>query len=299
VAPGTIINQTLVNASLFAETVTYHLTPHANGCDGAVTDYLVTVIFKPELTNSPLNKAICNNTSTNITLTANVTGTLFTWLAIGGSPSVTGYSDNTTNPTVTLNQTLTNSSNFPQTVTYRIVPHASGCEGDTTNYIVTVQPTPNLTTLPLNKQQCNNLATNIALTSNVAGTLFTWTCTPSSANVSGFTNSTNPTNLINQTLGNSGYNIETVTYHITPRANNCDGILTDFVVTVYPTPDLSNNPKNKQQCNNQPTNITLTSNVTGTLFTWTCTPSSANVSGFTNSTNPINLINQTLGNFRI
>ena len=286
-APGTSINQTLANASLFAETVTYHLTPHANGCDGPVTDYVVTVIFKPALTNSPLNKAICNNTSTNITLTANVSGTLFTWLAIGGSPSVTGYSDNTSTPTVTLDQTLNNSSNIPQTVTYRIVPHAVGCEGDTTNFVVTVQPTPNLTTVPLNKQQCNNVATNILLNSNVGGTLFTWTCTASSVNLSGFSNNAIPTGLLNQTLVNSGFTTETVTYHITPHANNCDGPVTDYVVTVYPTADAYFQPPAQTICTGQTTNIDILSHVTGTSFTWTATASSPLVIGFSggNGTN--------------
>jgi hypothetical protein len=146
--------------------------------------------------------------------------------------------------------------------------------------VVTVYPTPDLSNNPKNKQQCNNVATNITLTSNVAGTLFTWTCTPSSANVSGFANSINPANLINQTLVNSGFTTETVTYHLTPHANGCDGPVTDYIVTIYPVPDLSNAPPNKQQCNNQPTNISLTSNIFETRFTWTASGSSIMVTGY-------------------
>ena len=105
-----------------------------------------------------------------------------------------------------------------------------------------------------------------------------------------------PGTLINQTLFNSGYNIETVTYHLTPHANGCDGPETDFVVTVYPIPNLSNSPTSKHICNNTLTNITLTSDVSGALFTWTCTPSSVNLSGFYNNVIPSGLLNQTLVN---
>ena len=102
-----------------------------------------------------------------------------------------------------------------------------------------------------------------------------------SPNVSGFSNGTNP--LIAQTLINTGFAIETITYHITPTANCCNGPAADYVVTVFPVPDLSNNPPSEQICNNQNTNLTLTSDVAGTLFTWTCTPSSGNVTGYSDN----------------
>ena len=58
------------------------------------------------------------------------------------------------------------------------------------------------------------MATNLALTSNVSGTLFSWTCTPSSANITGYGSGTG--SFINQTLVNNGYSAESVVYHITP-----------------------------------------------------------------------------------
>ncbi|MCX6252123.1 MAG: hypothetical protein NTX61_15405, partial [Bacteroidetes bacterium] len=293
--PTTILNQTLVNSGVAIETVTYHITPHANGCDGPVSDYVVTLVSKADLSNSPPSKQICNNTPTNVTLTSHVPGTLFTWTTTGSSPNVSGYSDNAV-PTVTLNQTLVNSGYNIETVIYHVTPHFTGCDGDVTDYTVTVYPTPDLSNTLLSKQICNNTSPNITLTSNVAGTLFTWTCTPSSASVTGYSNNVTPTTILNQTLTNTGYNIETVTYHLTPHANGCAGAVTDYVVTVYPQPDMTNTPISKQICNNNATNVTLTSNVTGTLFTWTCTPSSVNVSGFSNNAVPTTLLNQTLLN---
>ena len=165
-----------------------------------------------------------------------------------------------------INQTLVNNGFLIETVTYHITPHANGCDGPVTDYIVTVNPVPDLTNNPLSKQICTGTSTNITLTSNLAGTLFTWTCTPSSSNVNGFSDNSIPAGTLNQTLNNTGFNIETVTYHITPHANNCDGIVHDYVVTVYPLPNLSNSPLSKQICNNTTTNITLTSNSAGTLL---------------------------------
>jgi uncharacterized protein (TIGR02145 family) len=277
--PTTFLNQPLVNTGFAIETVTYHITPHANGCNGPVTDFVVTLVSKPDLTNSPPAKQICNNTPTNVTLTSNVNGTLFTWIASGSSGNISGYSNNAV-PTILLNQTLSNSGFNIETVTYRIVPHANGCAGDTTNYIMTVYPTPDMTNNPLAKWQCNNTQTNIGLTSNVTGTLFTWTCTPSSGNVTGWSNNAIPTVLLNQTLANSGFAIETVTYHITPHANNCNGLVYNYIVTVYPTADVYFNPVSQSVCSGQSTNVQNLSHVPGTTFVWTASGSSGNVSGY-------------------
>ena len=70
--------------------------------------------------------------------------------------------------------------------------------------------------------------------------------------LSGFYNNVTPSGLLDQTLVNSGFTTETVTYHITPHANGCDGPVTDYIVTVYPSPNLSNNPPSKQICTNTP-----------------------------------------------
>ena len=293
--PATLLNQTLINSGFNIETVTYFITPVANGCNGVVSNYVVTVYPTPDLSNTPLTKGICNNTSTGITLTTDVTGTLFTWTCTPSSGNVTGWSNNAV-PTTILNQLLANTSFTDQTVTYHITPHANGCDGIVYDYIVTVHPQADLSNNPLNQQQCNHNSTNLTLTSHVAGTLFTWTCTPSSGNVTGWSNNAIPTTTLNQTLVNIGFNIETVTYHITSLANGCSGNTTNYVVTVYPTPDLTNNPLSKSQCNNLPTNITLTSNVPGTQFTWTCTSSSGNISGFSDNPVPTTSLNQVLIN---
>ena len=96
--------------------------------------------------------------------------------------------------------------------------------------------------------------------------MFTWTCLPSSGSISGWANNSVPATILNQTLDNTGFNIESVTYHVAPTANGCTGAVTDYVVTVFPTPDLSNMPKSMQICNNSSPNLALTSNVVGDVI---------------------------------
>jgi len=293
-APTTILDQTLVNSGDDIETVTYTITPSANDCDGIDTSFVVTVYPVPDLATTPLAKEICNNNATNIVLTSNISGTLFTWTAIGSSPFVTGFSDNTTTPVTLIDQNLVNSGSVNETVTYRIVPHANGCLGDTVDYIVTVVPSPYLTNNPLTQNQCNNVNTALTLESNVAGTQFTWTATGSSANVSGYSNSVAPGILINQTLVNSGFSTEIVTFHVTPVNSGCPGSVTDYTVTVFPVPDVLFVPNGETVCEGNVSNLSLQSHVTGTTFSWTATPSSPNPTGYSDGSG--DLIAQTIDN---
>ena len=293
-SPATVINQSLINSGTDIEWVTYHITPSANGCDGVVTDFTVTVYPMPDLTTDPLAKEICNNNSTNILLTSSVTGTLFTWSAFGSSANITGYSDNLTNPVTLIDQNLINSGSVNETVTYRIVPQLNGCSGDTSNYVVTGIPSAYLSNNPLDTAICSNQLTGIHLQSNVPGTQFTWYATGSSILVSGYSNSTSPDTLINQTLVNSGFSTETVTYHITPENSGCPGSNTDFNVIVNPVPKVSLQSIPDSICSAETTNLQLIGTVSGTSFSWTAAQGVGNISGFSNGAG--SLIAQQLSN---
>jgi uncharacterized protein (TIGR02145 family) len=293
--PTTLLDQTLVNSGYDIETVTYHITPVSEGCQGTPTDFTVTVYPTPDLSNTPPDTAICSGSNTGLPLRSNINGTLYTWTCTASSANVTGWSDNPT-PTDTIFQNLINTGFDIETVTYSLTPEANGCNGAPVNYTVTVYPVPDLSTTPLIKEICNNQPTDISLLSHVTGSLFSWTASGTNGNITGFSNSTAPAITIDQTLTNSSSANDTVIYTITPEANGCYGLPVDYKVSVVPSPYLSNMPQFHDQCNNTNTNLTLTSNVPGTQFTWICTPSSANISGYSNSTVPGTLIDQTLIN---
>jgi uncharacterized protein (TIGR02145 family) len=288
---GPAIMQTLTNLITTPGTVTYAITPASGTCTGVPTNFVVTVNPTPHVTNAVTTAAICSNTATLINLTSDVAITTFSWTAAASSPNLTGFSNGIGNSIV---QTIVNNGFTTETVTYAVTPMASGCPGPVINFTVTVYPTPDLTNSPLFKSICSNNPTNLNLTSNVAGAQFTWTCTPSSASITGWADNAVPSVILNQTLLNSGTATESVIYHITPGANGCPGTMVNYTVTVFPTPDLSNSPLSQAQCNNINTSLTLTSLVPGTTFSWTCTPSSVNVTGF--SPGAGNSINHTLVN---
>ncbi|MBE0649165.1 MAG: PKD domain-containing protein [Bacteroidales bacterium] len=291
--PTIILDQTLTNSGYDIETVTYTVTPAANGCDGTDTIFIVSLFPVPDIANNPLAKEICNNNNTDVDLTSNIAGTLFTWTATGSSVNITGFTDNTT-PSTYIGDNLINTGDVNETVTYHIIPHANGCDGIMVDYTVTVVPSPYLTNSPLVDTRCNGQSTGLSLLSNVAGTQFSWTCTPSSGNISGYSNSTIPGTLIDQTLVNSGFDTESVTYHITPENSGCPGSVTDYTFTLYPVPDVYFVPNGETICEGQVTNLSILSHVTGTTYTWTANPSSPNLAGYSDGSG--NLIAQTIDN---
>jgi uncharacterized protein (TIGR02145 family) len=172
-----------------------------------------------------------------------------------------------------------------------VTPFAWGCPpGASQNVILTVNPKPAVSNPVTTFQQCSATMTNIALQSNVSGSSFTWTASGSSGLVTGY--SAGAGSNIQQTLINTGYNLETVTYNVTPSANGCAGNPTSFTISVFPVPDAFFTPPAQTICPLQTSNITNNSHVSGATYTWTASGSSGLVSGY--SAGSGNLIQQTL-----
>ena len=52
--------------------------------------------------------------------------------------------------------------------------------------------------------------------------------------LTGYSNSVTPGTLISQTLVNTGFNVDSVTYHITPESSGCPGSVTDYQCCRFP-----------------------------------------------------------------
>jgi hypothetical protein len=246
----------------------------------ATSSLTMTVNPLPAVTNSPLTQTICSGASTSlVTLTSGVAGTIFSWTA-SASSGVSGFTSSGTS-TIPV-QTITTSGSAQGTVTYAITPTAAGCVGPVTDYYVYVNPLPTVTNSPLTQTICSGASTTlVTLTSGVSGTTFSWTAS-ASGGVSGFTSSGTGTIPV-QTISTSGTTQGTVTYAITPTAASCAGTVTDYYVYVNPLPNVSNSPLNQTICSGASTTlVTLTSGVSGTTFAWTAS-ASGGVSGFTSS----------------
>ncbi len=275
------INQTLTATGSSAGTVTYTITPSANGCVGAPINVVITINPPPNVVANPTSQTICSGQSTSINLSSAVGGTTFNWTV-----NQSGVSGAANGSGTTINQTLSNVGTTSGTATYTITPSASGCLGSPINVLITVNPTPNVTATPASATICSGQNANVSLTSNVVGTTFSWTATASGA--SGQSAGSSAT--INQTLTATGSSAGTVTYTITPSANGCVGAPINVVITINPPPNVVANPTSQTICSGQSTSINLSSAVGGTTFNWTVNQSG--VSGAANGSGTT--INQTI-----
>ncbi|MDF2438225.1 MAG: large protein, partial [Bacteroidota bacterium] len=270
---GANITQTLTNTSSSAQTATYTITPSASSCPGAPITVVITVNPRPVAVATPSSDLICSGTAPNIVLTNNISGTTFTWTVSTSSGLLTGASAGSG---TSISQVLTNASTSNQTATYDITPTASGCTGTPISVVITVKPTPAVTATPSPVTICSGSATSVALTSTVAGTTFAWTVS-APASVTGASAGSGST--ISQTLTNTSSIVQTVTYTVTPTAAGCAGTPVAVVVTVNPRPVVTATPAAQTFCSGGTTGIALTSNVTGTTFSWTVSTSSASLTG--------------------
>ena len=130
------ISGTLVNTTNTPQTVTFTITPTANGCAGTQTTATVLVNPTPNAVASPASQTICNNTSINdIILSSAVTGTTYTWTR-DNTTNVIGATSGTGNIT----GLLINNTIIQQTVNYTITPSANGCAGSPIYASVTIEP---------------------------------------------------------------------------------------------------------------------------------------------------------------
>src|SRR5205814_321678 len=201
---------------------------------GTAFNYVVTVNPTSAVTSAATG-TICSGVAQNYTITSNVAGTTYSWsrAAVAGISNA-AVAGQTTKPN---KHSLRNDTTTPDTITYIITPSASGCTGIAFNYVVTVNPTPAVTSSATGTI-CSGVAQNYTITSNVAGTTYSW----SRAAVAGISNAAvagQTSNPITETLTNTTTSPVSVTYIITPSASGCAGAAFNYVVTVNPTPSVT------------------------------------------------------------
>jgi hypothetical protein len=308
---GDKIEDTINNDTDQPQTVTYTITPRAldTGCaDGQPIIVVVTINPTPKVIATPADETICNDGTTDITLTTPTSVTsgvvTFDYTAVASDPAVTGFTANAAGLLHgdKIEDTINNDTDQPQTVTYTITPRSpgTGCaDGQPIIVVVTINPTPKVIATPADETICNDGTTDITLTTPTSVTsgvvTFDYTAVASDPAVTGFT--ANAAGLlhgekIEDTINNDTDQPQTVTYTITPRApgTGCaDGQPIIVVVTINPTPKVIATPADETICNDGTTDITLTtptSVTTGVVtfdFTATATGAAGDVTGFTGS----------------
>lgn len=266
--------------------VTYTVTPVANGCTGSSFPVVVNVNPIPTISLNNFSPNICSGTPTNISYSSPVSGTIFTW---GISPSNVAGAQAMGSPTsagsivqyLSVQNGVTSGS-----VTYNLQSSASFANGGTCtssgSTTVTVKPIPSISAP--GQTICSGTPVNITLSTNgVSGTTYGWSVTQS--NVAGATTPGSSTTSTTQTLSTTGSVPGTAQYTVTPSSNGCGGNSIAIVIGVNPIPVISLNNLSPTFCSGSPTNITFSSPVSGTSFTWTISPS--NVTGAQAMASPV------------
>jgi hypothetical protein len=285
---------TLNNTSTTRQTLTYTITPRiigsgAGACAGTPIQVVVSIDPTPSV-SSASSRDICSGAAVNYVPSGNVSGTVFNWTASVSSGTVTGF---TASGSGTITDVLTNNTNSIGVVRYVITPVANGCTGSAFNFDVTVEPGALITATPSSVLICNggsiSLDINSSTTPSSGSVEYDYSTSASSASVTGFTASatSQPLNadIAVATLNNTSTTRQTLTYTITPRiigsgAGACAGTPIQVVVSIDPTPSLTNLPNSVNICSGETLNFVPLSDVGGTTFSWT-TSGGANITGET------------------
>ncbi len=267
------IGGSLTNTTNAPITVTFTITPTANGCPGPSITATVVVNPIPDALATPASQTICSaNAITTIVLSGNVTGTVFNWTR-NNTGTVTGIAANGSG---NISGSLTNTTNAPVTVTFTITPSYTNagvtCTGAPTTATVVVNPIPNAVANPVAQTICSGSSiTPIIISGNVTGTVFNWT-RDNTGTVTGIAGSGSGN--ISGSLTNTTNAPVTVTFTITPSFTNagvtCTGTPITATVVVNPIPNAVATPASQTICSgNAITTIVNSGNVAGTVYNWT------------------------------
>ncbi len=257
---GDTISQSLTTTGPNSGTVTYSITPTANGCVGQPITVTITVNPIPQVVATPSTQTLCSGSATNIELSSLTTGTTYNWTVVqdGVIGAIAGNGEN-------IVQTLTATGPNSGTVTYTITPIANGCVGEPINVTIIVNAIPIATATPTSQTVCSGSTTNIVLSSESTDTTFTWTVVQNG--VTGAIDGSGE--LIAQNLFASGPNAGTAIYTITPVANGCTGEPITVTITVNAIPEVVATPTSQSLCSGSSTDIVLSSLTSGTTYNWT------------------------------
>ena len=202
---------------------TYTLTETitATGCT-RTNIVIITANQIISVTINPLSQTICSGSNTNITLSSNITGTIFTWNPELLSGTASGFSAGS-GPLIS--QTLTNSSGGPAVVQYTITANAIGCSNSQNTVNVTVNPIPATPVITAGGPTSFCLGGSVVLTST-ASAGYQWRLDGNP--IPGATGQSH-----SATAGGS-YTV------IVSDANGCSAVSGPLTVTITPTPAISN-----------------------------------------------------------
>jgi hypothetical protein len=168
------ITDLLTNTGNVVSSVTYSITPHANGCVGQNKGLVFQVNPKPVISCAD-SQSICSGTETAaVILNSTVTGTDFSWSAACPAGNINPCPITPGNGSPIPKMSIWNLKVIPQTVIFSISSSFNGCPGTTDSHQVTVNPSPTVALTPDDSICSGQTSNTIRFMPNAYPTTYTW-----------------------------------------------------------------------------------------------------------------------------
>jgi gliding motility-associated-like protein len=260
----------LTPSTATAGTFNYYVSQTVNGCESSRALIRVNVNPYPEVILNSNSFTFCSGEMTNVQVSSDVPGALFSWNLVSGNinGATTGSNlSSFTNSVLSLQTGVL----VPTTIIYNIVAEVNGCKGSTKTITITINPRPTFTYTVNENPICSNTAVEIEFESPFPNTTYSWTVDITQTNgVTGFTQGTG--NSITDILETTGLSTGTVTYIVTSKIGNCIGEIKRITITVKPLP-ISLGSGNQTICSGGSPNLSLSSPNPNVAFIFTAIPS--------------------------
>jgi PKD repeat protein len=251
---------------IFNDYATYNISvTHTNNCGTVTKTQQLKFAVSPTVSAGPPQPNVCQGSVVSLTGSPGVGGlvTAVKWTSPTG-----GIFSDPNSPGTSYTPTATDINNGQVLLTYTATTSlAAPCNQIPSTVLITIVKTATVTGTPTPPPVCSGSTFNYTITAVNPATTFTWTAAATTGTATGFT-TTGSGNTINDIITSSGSTDAVVTYTILPTLNGCQGTPFSLKVTVHPLPVINAVPVDAEICSNQPANITLTSNITPTTYTW-------------------------------
>jgi gliding motility-associated-like protein len=206
-------------------------------CEEVVETYKITVNPEPVYLDDTVE--ICSGSDLDFTPENLAPGSLFTW-TVSQIPGISGAAPST-QPSASIQNTLTNNTNEARILIYQITPFLGTCPGRPFSLIVTVLPSPEINFSLSDQVLCTGTSSDeVLISSSVPSATFSWTAVPNGVegvSLSGQGNTIPVQNLINPT--SNPITIEYQVIAFTGSQNSCAGIPQIYKITVNPSISLT------------------------------------------------------------
>ncbi|WP_158839187.1 PKD domain-containing protein [Polaribacter sp. L3A8] len=195
--PEVIETSKTTESHTFTTPGTYTVSLTVQGtCNPVTITKKIEILDKPVITNTDLTQEICSTESiAEINLTANITGTTFSWTATASSTDITGFTASGDTDVIPVER-LSNGSDIIGFVTYTVTPRSDICDGEPVEFVITVNPAPVFTSQPASSEICLDGTATLLEVEHKNGTgtpTYQWFSNTSNSAIGGTPVGTDPT----------------------------------------------------------------------------------------------------------